>query len=39
MYYGYGAILTAKAGPVNALELIIVQPRRATGMDRSGAGG
>jgi len=27
MYYGYGAILTAKAGPVNALELIIVQPR------------
>jgi hypothetical protein len=27
MMYGYGAVLTAKAGPVSALEMIIVQPR------------
>lgn len=27
MYYGYGAVLSAKAGPITALELVIVQPR------------
>lgn len=27
MYYGYAAVLTLKAGPIKALELIIVQPR------------